>query len=46
MGIITHKNPYNSNLTLLCNNTQAAEGGISTGLLFLNLMLPLPLKNE
>lgn len=28
-GIIDHKNPYNSNLPLLCNNRQTAEGRIS-----------------
>lgn len=42
-GIIAHKNLYNSNLALLCNNTQTAEGGITEGLLSLNRMLQLPL---
>lgn len=40
-GIIVYKNPYNSNLALLCNNTQTAEGGITEGLLSLNRMLQL-----
>lgn len=41
-GIIAHKNPYNSNLALLCNNTQTAGGGITEGLLSLNRMFQLP----